>query len=109
MNPIHLVCNVIDGRAWRHYAVGLALGCVTLNAQATILAPALCRAFHQIAGNDLYSIAAGAGLVGLLIAHSMDEGDNKLKTAVLRIGLATTALVNVQTVTSYFTGTSWGC
>lgn len=91
------------------YAVGLSLGAMTSYAHASILAPKVCQVFKQVAGNDLYSIAAGVGGVGLLIANAMDEGDNKLKTSALRIGLAAAGLVNIETISSFVTGSPWGC
>lgn len=94
---------------WRDYAVGLALGLCASYANATILAPRICSAFRQLAGNDLYSILAGVGLAGLLYANSLDEGDNKVKTSAIRIGIATTGLINLENITTLFTGTPWGC
>lgn len=94
---------------FRDYVVGLSLGAMTSYAHASILAPKVCQVFRNVAGNDLYSIACGVGGVGLLIANAMDEGDNKLKTSALRIGLAGAGLVNLETISSYVTGSPWGC
>lgn len=93
----------------RDYAVGLTLGAMASYAHASILAPKVCTVFRQVAGNDLYSIALGAGGAGLLIANGLDEGDSKVKTAVLRIMLAGAGLANLENLSTLVTGSPWGC
>lgn len=93
----------------RDYGMGLVLGTYVSMAHASILAPKVCGIFKQVAGNDLYSIAAGIGGAGLLVANSMNEGDNKVKTATLRIGIAGAALVNLENLSTLVTGSPWGC
>lgn len=93
----------------RDYIMGALLGLYVSAAHASILAPKVCNVFKTVAGNDLYSIGAGVGLAGLLWAHSLDEGDNKLKTSAIRIGIAGLGLVNLQTIIETATGTPWGC
>jgi hypothetical protein len=78
-------------------------------AHASILGPKVCTMFKAIAGNDLYSVTAGIGFLGLLIANAMDEGGNTVKTAALKIGAAALLLVNLQNVVETVTGTPWGC
>jgi hypothetical protein len=97
------------GARLRDYALGLLLGSYVSMAHASILGPKVCAVFKQIAGNDLYSVAAGIGFLGLLIANAMDEGGNSVKTAALRIAVAATFLVNLQTVVEAVTGQPWGC
>lgn len=94
---------------FRDYGLGLLLGGYVSMAHASILGPKVCTIFKTIAGNDLYSIAAGIGFLGLLAANVMDEGGNTVKTAALRIAAAATLLVNLQTVTEVLTGAPWGC
>lgn len=91
------------------YAVGLALGLAANAASASILAPKVCTVFRQVAGNDLYSILAGVGGAALLAANMMDEGNNKLKSGALRIGLVTAAVINLESITTIVTGQPWGC
>lgn len=93
----------------RDYGLGLALGAFAVNAHASMFATQLCRAFHGVADSTLYSVLAGFGLAGLLVANSLDEGDNKIKTAAIRIGIAVTGLVNLETLSVLFTGAPWGC
>jgi len=93
----------------RDYGVGLLLGGYVSMAHASILGPKICTIFKTIAGNDVYSIAAGIGFVGLLVANIMDEGGNTVKTSALRIAFAATFLVNLQNIVETFTGSPWGC
>lgn len=93
----------------RDVAVGLYLVLMTGYVQATILAPKVCQLFRQIAGNDLYSILAGVGGAGLLVANMVDEGDNKLKTRAMQIGLVTVGALNLENLTTMVTGAPWGC
>lgn len=92
-----------------NYTLGLGLAGIAEYANASILGPKLCLVFNTVAGNDLYSIAAGVGLVALLIANAVNEGDNKAKTAALRIVTAGTLLINLQTLSTLITGSTWGC
>jgi hypothetical protein len=94
------------GRDW---AMGVVLGSYVSFVQASIFGKQLCTIFTGVADNQMYSVLAGLGLAGLLVAHSLDEGDNKLKTSGIRIGLAATGLVNLQTLSTLVTGANWGC
>jgi hypothetical protein len=78
-------------------------------ANASMIAAPVCRVFRQIAGNDLYSILAGIGGVGILAANAVDEGDKKMKTGLLRIGLVTAGALNIENLSTIVTGTPWGC
>lgn len=93
----------------RHLTVALPLMAMTTYAQAGIFSSKICSVFNSVADNSLYSVLTGIGLAGLLVAHSLDEGDNKVKTGAIRIGLAGIGLVNVQTLSNMVTGASWGC
>jgi hypothetical protein len=97
------------GARLRDYGIGLLLGSYVSMAHASILGPKVCTMFKTIAGNDLYSVAAGIGFLGLLIANAMDEGGNTVKTAALKIGAAALFLVNLQNVVETVTGAAWGC
>lgn len=113
-NPLHLTLSRLRylaqrGARLRDYGLGLLLGSYVSMAHASILGPKVCNVFKTVAGNDLYSIAAGIGFLGLLVANAMDEGGNTVKTAALRIGAAAIFLVNLQNVVETVTGAPWGC
>ncbi|AEV26929.1 hypothetical protein Dsui_2578 [Azospira oryzae PS] len=109
MKAMQRVKAVLRTTKLEHYISGLILGLTTSYVQASILAPVICKGFKTLAGNDLYSIAAGVGGAGLLIANAMDEGDNKLKTGALRIAGVTAVAINLESITTMVTGTPWGC
>jgi hypothetical protein len=102
--------SALQSRKMRDYATGAALFLIAVNyAHASIFGPKICSAFNKIAGNDLYSVLAGLGMAGLFVTHALDEGDNKVKTASIKIGLAATGLVNLQDLSQLVTGSTWGC
>lgn len=74
-----------------------------------ILSDQICSAYRRIFDASFYGLAIAAGLGGLLITIALDEGNNQIKTRILRISLSAIALMNLDNIISLITGQRFVC